>query len=294
LQARDMIKDVIGSRKGTFSVTAKDLVTGEIIGYNSELLMPTASTFKVFVLWELMRQVEQGRIKLSDMHTYAPEDFCPGSGIISMLTPGLQISVRDLALLMIIVSDNVATDILLGKVGIDNLARTLAELGCKETSIPNGCKRILADAVGIKTERPTKEELLRAMQLMKEDKFDYKSTAFAHNRANVVTTGPEIISVLERFHKKDGLSAESCDIAMGILAQQQHRQRIPGLLPSTAKTYSKTGTLRTIANDAGLVYPENGHPYAIAIYTHQEEPVDLVDVLARISRCVYDYIVSKP
>lgn len=123
-----------------YSVTAKDLVTGELPEINSDMLMPTASTFKVFVLYEMMRQCQEGVLSLGQVHVLKEEDFCPGSGVLKELTPGIPLTLRDLACLMVIISDNTATDILVEKTDISNLSSTLKSLGLASTSIHMGCR----------------------------------------------------------------------------------------------------------------------------------------------------------
>jgi beta-lactamase class A len=291
-RAVDMIEKAIAGHKGTFSVTAKNMVTGEMIGYNSGLRMPTASTFKVYVLWELMKQAEEGRLSLDDMHVITREDWCCGSGVLRELSPGLTISLRDLAMLMIILSDNLATDLCLGKVGVDNLKATLTSLGLSDTSIPFGCKGILASAVGMPMTNLSYDDMLVVDQRLRGGKIDFGSVAFSHSAENTITSGHNMVTLLEHLHRHEILSPASCDAALHIMGRQQLRQRIPAMLPASAKVMNKTGTLHNIVNDAGLVYPLDGQPYALAIYTQQDEPIDGAPLLARISRAVFDYFAG--
>jgi beta-lactamase class A len=102
---------------GTLGVAARNLQTGEEVTWQAERAMPTASTFKFPVLAELFAQAEAGTLDLDERIPLLAEDQAGGSGVLRDLLPGLQPTLRDLAMLMIIVSDNSATNMLLDRVG---------------------------------------------------------------------------------------------------------------------------------------------------------------------------------
>ena len=102
---------------GRIGVGARNLATGEEVLVDHEHVFPTASTIKLAVLVELYRQVEQGRCSLDDRLELRAEEIVPGAGVLRDLQPGLLPTVRDLAVLMIIVSDNTATNVLIDHLG---------------------------------------------------------------------------------------------------------------------------------------------------------------------------------
>ena len=118
---------------------------GEAASLNGDELFPTASVFKVPVIVELYRQVEAGAVSLEEELALREEDKVPGSGILQELSPGLMVTLRDLVSLMMIVSDNTATDLLIEKVGMENVNATLRRLGLKRTTVVADCRDILFD-----------------------------------------------------------------------------------------------------------------------------------------------------
>ncbi|MHA1581341.1 MAG: serine hydrolase [Candidatus Baldrarchaeia archaeon] len=127
---------------------SQGLTTSAGIEINGTEIFPSASTFKVAVLYELFRQVDKGRINLKHRIEIEEEHLAPGAGIINFFDAGLQLSIKDLATLMIILSDNTATDIVMDVVG-KNVNRLLRDLRLIKTSFPKNTKELLADASDI-------------------------------------------------------------------------------------------------------------------------------------------------
>ena len=112
-------------------MAAKHLVTGQELAHRADDIYFTASTFKVPILVELYRQVDMGIVDPSARLELTDADRSPGSGVLKELASGLRLTVRDLATLMIIISDNTATDMLYRLVGPDRLDKTMRELGLR-------------------------------------------------------------------------------------------------------------------------------------------------------------------
>jgi beta-lactamase class A len=119
--------------KVTFALT--DLSTGSHLGLDEGDVMPTASLIKVPVLVALYRAADEGRLALTDRTTYRQEHRCLGSGVLSRMTPGAEMTVRDAATLMIIISDNSATNMCIDLVGLEFVNETMRSLGLERTSI---------------------------------------------------------------------------------------------------------------------------------------------------------------
>ncbi len=113
----DDLRSLFEARKGTFGVYARKLETNEVAGVGADRVMDTASAAKTFVLVHYSRLVEAGTCDPARRVTIEPEDLARGSGVLRYLEPGLQPTLDDLAFLMIIVSDNTATDLLVRAVG---------------------------------------------------------------------------------------------------------------------------------------------------------------------------------
>ena len=120
---------------GKWTCALTDLTTGEHIAVDEDAVMPTASLIKVPVLVALYQAVHDGRLKLEDRTTYEAVHNCGGSGVLQHMTPGVEMSVRDAALLMIIVSDNAATNMCVDLAGLDHVNDTMASLGFHNTHL---------------------------------------------------------------------------------------------------------------------------------------------------------------
>lgn len=129
-----IIKNEIINFTGKVSIYANDF-KGNIIDINSNEKYNSASCIKVFILVELFRQVHLGIKKLNEKLKYNSENYVNGSGVIQYLTPGLELSVKDMATLMMIISDNIATNIMIDYLGIENINKTIKELGCIDTEL---------------------------------------------------------------------------------------------------------------------------------------------------------------
>lgn len=120
---------------GRIGLSAYNLQTEETIGYYDEELFPTASVIKLPVLLTLMQQVEQGQFSLDDPLMLRRADQIGGSGILQHLTPGLTMPIRDWAFLMMNVSDNLATNVLIDHVGLKNVQTWLADHGYSDVQL---------------------------------------------------------------------------------------------------------------------------------------------------------------
>lgn len=127
------IEKIANQFDGVMGVAIKDLTTGEEIPVNAQLTFPTGSSIKIPVLIELHKQAAEGKYKLTDPRRIERKDQIGGSGVIVNFGDGTsQLSLRDLAVLMIVLSDNTATNMLIDQTGMANVNRTLDELELKD------------------------------------------------------------------------------------------------------------------------------------------------------------------
>jgi D-alanyl-D-alanine carboxypeptidase (penicillin-binding protein 5/6) len=228
LQANDLasqIQPLIESHRGDVSVIIKNLETGETYSHNPEAVMPTASLIKFPILIELYRQAEAGSLGLDKMITLRQEDKVPGSGILTEhFEIGTQIPLVTAARLMITYSDNTATNLVLDQIGLSSTAQTMAEFGLPETQVHS--KVFRRDS---------------SIQPARSQRYGLGST-----------TAKDMLSLLERLHQRTLLKPESCEAILGHLATCDDRSKLVRRLPSSVKSFHKTGAVNECRTDAGL------------------------------------------
>src|SRR3954469_3873836 len=129
------IEREIAKFSGEFGFFARNLASGETIGHRADAVMPTASVIKLCVLCELYRQSDEGRVDLLQRHEVTPDDWWGGSGVLKEFVPGLMPTTVDLARMMIVVSDNVATGMLVRLLGKDQINATMRSWGLLHTEL---------------------------------------------------------------------------------------------------------------------------------------------------------------
>jgi beta-lactamase class A len=250
----------------------------------------TASVFKVPVLVELYRQVDAGKVDPNHRMTVEERYRVDGTGVLQELTAGLELTVRDLAMLMIIVSDNVATDMLLDLVGIHHVNTMLSSLGLSKTLIRKNSKDLLYEVVGMDPTNPghTYEENRRRIKRLE---LIPSAPGLSVGGSNV-STPREMGMLLVLLATEQLLSAGSTAEALHILSRQNYNEMIPAQLPIGTRVAHKTGTLTlptgSVRTDAAIVYHPQC-PYVLTCFTSDLPSVQRgVDQIAALSRAVYD------
>lgn len=220
---------------GVLGVAILDLKTGQQLLVNADEVFPQASSIKITVLAELYRQSQQagaGRAKLDDGYVVRKEDLVYDSDIMGGLTPGVtRVTNRDLATMMIAVSDNAATNVLIERVGMENVNRMLAAQGLTHT------------------------QLRRKMMDLK---------AAGEGRENV-STPREMMTLLERLYRGQVVTAPLLEDFWTMLATHKHSW-IPRGLPAELRIADKPGELEGVRADSGLVFLAQ-RPYVICVMT---------------------------
>lgn len=259
--------------------------------YNHTDVFPTASTLKTPLLYELYRQAEAGKIDLTERVTLRHKDRTPGSGVLQDLDEGLQPTIRDLAELMIIVSDNWATDMIYERIGKDSMERTLRNLELDQTHIPMNIHELFSAMADVDPADPKVD-----YQFLKDYLKDYRpaddNVGFACDKRNDVSSPADMVRLMVLIDQGQGLSDESREGVLKILKDQNFGTIIPARLPNdeNIETAHKTGSLRGIKNDVGIVYSPKVN-YAIAFMSKNQDDVpEAVDRMARASRWIWDYL----
>ena len=232
------ILDVDRNLDGVMGVAIVDLTDGHKYLLHANDVFPQASSIKICILAELYRQAQQGKLKLTDLYTVNAADLVQDSDIMGGLTPGVtKITLRDLATMMVAVSDNSATNVLIDRVGMDNVNAFLAGQGLRET------------------------KLRRKMMDLK---------AATEGRENVSTPN-EMASLLQTLYRGEILNKEMTADFFKVLSTHKDSW-IPRDLPDDLKVANKPGSLEGVRNDSGVVFVDK-RPYILCVmttYLHRE------------------------
>jgi len=275
---------------------------------NDRFLM--ASVFKVPILVELFHQVSQGKIALEERVEWKDPGRYFGSGVLQAMRPGLNPTIHDLATLMIIVSDNAATDQLLARVGKANVNARLRALGLTKTSVDAGTREHTLEAFGLRD--PKYKDFTPADVA----KFDFqaheaeivRNQKLALRNCQNCSTPSEMSQLFEKIVSGQAGDAAATNEMLGILSKQQFNQRLPRLLPLGVRVAHKTGTVTNpvwVVNDAGVIYLPNGEHVIVTAFSHgtdmnQDEMQlkaalnDAEDTIAEIGKAVFEYYGARP
>ena len=282
------LQEAVSQVPGVVGVAARHLETGQSIECNADETFFTASTFKVPILAEVYRQVDAGTLDLSQRVELTDALRVPGSGVLRELDNGVAPTLHDLAMLMIIVSDNLATDILYHTAGRDNINRTMADLGLTRTKLPMSCRDLLFSLAGLAVSESL-DDFWEVSDRVEQGYRGLPPDCDALNEEKSDVSSPaDMVRLLEVVHNGELLSGESRDGMLHILKRQKLRSIIPYYLPPDVISAHKTGGVYSVRCDVGIVWGESG-PYAVAIMAKRiTDGTDLDPKLARISRLIYD------
>ena len=247
------INDVDRNLDGVLAVAILDLSTGQKYLFHADEVLPTASSIKIAILAELYRQAQQGKLKLTDLYTLDKTDLVGGSGVAEALTPGVtRLTLRDVAALMISVSDNSATNIIIDRVGMENVNALLDSLGLTHT------------------------RLRRKMMDLK---------AAGEGRENVASPR-EMMLLLEALYRGKVLNKQLTEDYFNLLSIHKESY-IPRELPEDLRVANKPGELEGVRNDSGIVFTGN-RPFVISVMTtYLRRERDGGEAIIRISTAAY-------
>ena len=286
------IQGVTAQTGGIVGVAAKHLETGKRVSHNVDTVFFTASTLKVPLLVELYRQVDAGIIDVNQRINLTDTLRVPGSGVLKELASGLQPTIHDLAMLMIIISDNTATDILYNRVGGDNINNTMRQLGLTHTHIPMTCRELLYSITGLEVENPA-HTYQSASDRLKKREFVLEADGFSEDKSDV-SSPSDMCRLLELIYDGDILSPQSREAVLDILKRQQLSTVIPHALPPGTTVAHKTGSYHSVRCDVGIVFSPTG-PYTVAVMAKQMRAGDRLGVdasLAAVSKAIYEQLAE--
>jgi N-acyl-D-amino-acid deacylase len=289
---------------GVVGLSALHLPTGRRVALRGGERFPMASSFKVPVAVELLRRVDAGEIGLDQMVPLERADLHPGSGTLSSLfnKPGVSLSLRNLLELMLLISDNSATDLLLERAGGGAaVTARMKALGIDGIDVSRPTLQLIADWAGLPALPPKRDwspELWsRLFQAVTEAERKAAAEAFDQDPRDTATPDA-MVELLVRIQKKTLHKPETAELLLDILRRcQTGESRLRGLLPDGAIVAHKTGTIGGTTNDVGiLTLPQGAGHVAIAAFVRSStRPVpDRERVIAQLSRAVHDFFLFRP
>jgi len=246
------IKD---SLDGVLGLTIKDLATGKTFFLNENEVFPQASSIKIAILLEVLKQAEENRLKLEEFLELKPEEKVGGGPILVFLgNPSLKLSIRDLCVLMVVLSDNTATNLLIERVGLESINQRLVALGLSQTRL----KRKMMD--------------LKAAEEGREN----------------ISTPIEMMELLEKVWEGKVLGRESRQVFFQILALPKDSP-LQKAVPEGIAVADKPGSLEAVRCDSGLVFLKK-HPYLICVMTTYLSPeIEGDEVIQKIGRLAFNH-----
>lgn len=273
----ESVKELAKDTTGLLGFGYMDLTTGESCMLEADTPIPTASVFKIFVLTELYRQIQEG--VLTESYRLKVEKASQGSGILSKFKHEVSLSVHDHAVLMMTLSDNTSSDLLFDLVGKNNIRKNIIErLGLSNTRIDQNCT-----------------ELLRAAYAEKAWNGAYFRCPEGEHDCS---TPRDMLRLLKALHDGELLDHGHNEAVLELMKPSPNNMRIERYLPPKTRVARKTGSVDRLANDAGIVYTPKGD-YAIVVFyngnlasreEYDRESFKRImadELIARISQAVY-------
>jgi beta-lactamase class A len=251
------VEALVATHHGHVALYGIQLNTGKTVALDADKPVQTASVIKLAILFEAMEQVRDGKAHWDEKLTLAPGDGVSGSGVLTFFDTPLTLTLKDVLTMMVIVSDNTATNLAIDRFGVDAVNARVAWMGLKDTHL---YKKVMKPATGpMPADQP---------------KFGLGKT-----------TPREMATIMERIGRCDlGTTASEsragdaaiCQVALTMLRNQFYRGTIPRYLEEVDSSEtgsgiaSKTGSLNAVRNDVAIVAGKSG-PMVISIFTYDNE-----------------------
>lgn len=247
-ELENRLKEQIASYRGGVALYAKNLRTGEIAALDAHRPVQTASVIKLPLMLQVFEQVKAEKLNLSAPVVLTQANQVPGSGVLNLMTPGMTMTLGDAVTLMMVLSDNTATNLVIDAATLPATNAMLARMGMNNTYF---YKKIYKPAEGP----------------MPADQKEFGLGK---------TTAEEMGRILESIYRCDLGDRSLCARMIEIMRSQQYRNMIPRYLEAADQSESlpavadKIGSLDAVRNDVALVYTVRG-PIVISIFTYHNE-----------------------
>ena len=255
LKTERQLQSIVDASPFLTGLMAVDLTTGDSFSINQDIVFAQASAIKIPILLEVYKQARENKFALTDTRPLLSTNTVAGSGILNAMADPVSLSIRNYCMLMIGLSDNSATNTLIELVGMQNINSTMQTLGLKNTRVQ---RKMIDQPASLRNEEniSTPAEAVKILKLLYDGKFIDKAAS------------DEILLTLQKN------PVENSKIARGI--------------PSSVKIAFKPGGMGGVSTEWGLVYLAK-RPYAVAIMENYKTGSASPDVIANISRTLYEY-----
>jgi beta-lactamase class A len=266
------INKEFGKQQGTFAVAFTDLSNGEVLLIREREVFHAASTMKTPVMIEVFKQASSGRFSLTDSVLIQNEfrSLVDGSPFRLKVEAdgekelyeevGKKRTLSDLVYRMITLSSNLATNLIVDKVGAENVTQTMRDLGAGDIQVLRGVEDSLAYAQGL----------------------------------NNIATALDLMIIFQKMAKGETVNPEASQAMIDILSDQKFGEIIPARLPKEVKVAHKTGSFTGVHHDSGIVFLPDGREYVLVILGKDlANDKTATKAMARVSQMIYRHLMTK-
>ncbi len=282
------IESIIEASGAEMGVALLHIERDEAIEFAGDVSFPLCSVLKIPVPCEALRQIELGAFTLADRWPLTAPIKNIGSGVLTYRDDVLTPTVRDLLSLMIIISDNTATDMILEHIDVLSVNQFMHELTLADIHMALTIRGIFDDMLG---EAAAPDRLLTNLDKRREKPATNRAgAAFSSGPDNNVSTPRDMTRLLAMIFRGEVVGRAACDEMLHILLQQQLNARLPLFLPYGIPFAHKTGTLHGIRNDAGILYASDESHVALTVFSRwdtaavADDPVAEWEVVQAVDR----------
>lgn len=300
---------------------------GKCVSHRGDELFPLASVFKIPVMLEFCRQMQDDvlPLNLDKQLTIKKSDLCIGSGKLKGASPNSKISVDKAVNMMITISDNTATDLIINTIGGRSLRSCMERWGLTHNKIfmtnrqawliSLGKGRLLPDsnpdhiasiwkslnyneqiALAEEVARDYADLSLRQFQSWEDSSgvgYTFAQCRRCAEAVDNMSSPNDFSRLLRKLWNREILEEEWSEYALSVLAAQKYNTRIPKYLPKGTLTYHKTGTIAGVVNDSGIIISRSGEPVAISVFVSHVGPSDnesetAEQIIGKISKIAWE------
>ena len=250
---KNQIEKIISNVKVQVCVSFYDLDLKKSFSINGDKKVLSASLIKILIMATVMKNIKENKLSLEDKISITENMKTNGDGILKELSAEHKFSIKELITLMIILSDNQATNILIDIVGMENINILAQELELKQTVL----------------ERKMMDNVAR-----KNGKDNY-------------CCADDIALLLKMIFEKNLIDEKSSDLMLEILSKQQQGERLQRYLPDDIKIAHKCGDLKNVENDAGIIWTRSKKYILVVLVSFVKNNLEAKQIIGEISRYIY-------